>query len=86
MARDDDLTSALRTVVRDHGRSVYRDPRRFRAALSDVLGARSDDLRGQVDALAICVEEDIPPGSARPASTSGPACEPTPWRACPSGD
>lgn len=60
MARDDDLTSALRTVVRDHGRSVYRDPRRFRAALSDVLGARSDDLRGQVDALAICVEEDIP--------------------------
>ncbi len=54
------MQGALSEVLHDHGWALSGEPARLRAALSDVLGAGSDEHRGAVDAVVLAAEEGLP--------------------------
>lgn len=54
------VRTALRVVVRDHGRRVAEDPTRVRALLVDALGPDAREARAELDAVVVAAEEGVP--------------------------
>lgn len=57
---EDGFAKALQGVLADHGRRVTENPARVRALLSDAMGAQARERRGEIDALVLATEEQVP--------------------------
>lgn len=57
---DPRLQAALNQGLAHYGESLWSEPGRMRAVLSDVLGGTSKELRPEIDALATACEADLP--------------------------